>query len=444
MIRYVSLVGLLLSASAVRAGVLPLPAGLPREILSEDVPLAFSAAPFLAEDFAVEWAGEALPGVRAEIVPRTRQWVRVAEVLVLPRARLAVTADGVEDGRVTSGGASQPLVVERATGRVEIPIALVSGDANPIHVVVRRAGRASFGRLVVRFRPRPSAGPGRVFYDPSCSRFALDSQASLPPAGQWLYVGCRQMILRAAEGEAGGLEALVYWDGAGDVVRVGGVDSAPGAAPVWLLALRSAPGRIDLEAPDARVTLSWRMAPRFHRAFVGLGLGPYARRYEIDGGGTETVTPLLTVYGAYFITDAVRLVLFDAASLDRHPYTDLGLYLYTESFRFLDRRVGFNLLLGAHVLAIRPRDEWLWRLSGPQGVELVFTDFGRRGWSLTAGGFLYPPVDVRAYYNLWLRYGTARAFFEVNYIEFTESVGAGALRSRSAGLSIGLPVLRFL
>src|SRR3954469_9950238 len=65
----------------------PLPPSLAFEAMSETMPTAFAPAEFSAEDFALEWEGPPLPGVEVRLQGRSREWVRVQDVLVLPRAR---------------------------------------------------------------------------------------------------------------------------------------------------------------------------------------------------------------------------------------------------------------------------------------------------------------------------------------------------------------------
>src|SRR5438105_2408380 len=89
----------LFSASA-QAGVVALPPQIAEEILSESVPTVFfSPNSFEATDFEAYWAEPPPPGASLSLGAESLQWVRVAEVLLLPRGRLVVeldpsTADG--------------------------------------------------------------------------------------------------------------------------------------------------------------------------------------------------------------------------------------------------------------------------------------------------------------------------------------------------------------
>jgi hypothetical protein len=103
-----------------------------------------------------------------------------------------------------------------------------------------------------------------------------------------------------------------------------------------------------------------------------------------------------------------------------------------------------NLLLGANLLVYARHDSYTARVSAPQGLELITRDVLGRGKNVTLGAFIYPKINERSYYNMWLRWGSQEIFGEVNYIEWQEPHADGATRSRALGLSFGAAVLRFL
>jgi hypothetical protein len=137
-------------------------------------------------------------------------------------------------------------------------------------------------------------------------------------------------------------------------------------------------------------------------------------------------------------------VYFNAAVLHHLGSMDQGLYLWLEQFRIFDERVSMHLLLGANLLVYARHGGVAARVSAPQGVELITRDVLGRGKNLTLGAFIYPKINQRSYYNIWLRWGSQDMFGEVNYIEWQEPHGGGASKSRALGLSFGAAVLRFL
>src|SRR4051794_39930353 len=105
-------VALLVSAPA-RALITELPSSLAHDVLSETVPTAFDAFDLPASSYVFEWPGGKAPeGVSLSLLEGTVQWVRVADVLVLPRVRLKVRIAGGDEGRVSNSGFSQTLVAK--------------------------------------------------------------------------------------------------------------------------------------------------------------------------------------------------------------------------------------------------------------------------------------------------------------------------------------------
>lgn len=428
--------------AAAHAFVTELPASLAPETLSETVPTAFAVFDLSTQDYGFEWVGPSVEGVNFRLAPGTVQWVRVADVLVLPRARLVINAPGAESGRVTSAGFSQAL----SRSRVEVPVALISGEGNPIDFRIRRAGKDLAGRVVLRFRPRKDLGSERVFTDASCSRFGMKvtGTAQSPQARGWGYIGCRMVVSENTGHRTSSLEAYVFWDGVGQTVRVGGADTPESSVSVWPLRLRSEPGEVTLTAPPAdTMTIRYGTPENLHLGSIGMGLGPYWDHFSGNGEDLSTVAPVLTLYGSYFITEQLRLLAFDATTIDPHLTTDFGLYIGTEYLKFLDRRVVINLLLGAHALGFRSLGEYYVKLGVPQGVEITLVDVLKKSCNVQTGFFLYPLINGKSYYNVWFRWGSPRLFGEFNYISWDETLGSQGIHTDTAGVSIGFPIGKF-
>jgi hypothetical protein len=107
---------LLFECAEGKAVVLQPSPSLAHEILSESVPSAFAPNDFDTLDFSIEWTTGKVEGVEATLARGTLEWVRVSEVLVLPRARLLVSVRDVEAGRLTNAGFSVPLAVHEGHG----------------------------------------------------------------------------------------------------------------------------------------------------------------------------------------------------------------------------------------------------------------------------------------------------------------------------------------
>lgn len=421
-----------------------LPQSLANGVLSEPTPFSFSPAGFDASDFRAEWESEPVPGVSFYIGPKSFEWVRVAELLVIPRARLLVVGEEVEKGQLRNAGFTQPFVVSDGKARAELPIALISGDKNPVEIQVVRNGKLYTGRIVIRFNPN-EPNKSKILFDPSCSPFNLKIQNSSIKPDSWMYVGCRLVYVEGAEHLTSSLEVFVFWDGVGQSILLDGMETPSASLSVWALRLRSEPGRFVLRSGNQEVTLNYSVPARMYWGSLGVGLGPY--HYTFQGGDKNvsgSIIPLVTLYGSYLMTAANRLVFFSANALNSSFYTDFGVYFVTEQFKTMDRRLSLNLHLGAHMIGFNYKNSMLFKFSGPQGIEVIFRDFFKRRYNLSVGAFLYPPIQGRSYYNTWVRWGTAALFWEFNYMAWRESVSDASLFNRSYGLCVGFPLARFL
>ena len=431
-----------LASRSVLATINTLSPSAVQDTLSESVPTAFAPADFNlgASDFAVEWVGAPISGVEARIGENTLQWVRVEEVLVLPRARLIVSAKDSQGGAIVSGGFAQGIA---ADGTAEIPVALVSGDSNPISVTVIRGGKEIRGEWRIRFKPKASSSGARVGIDASCSRYGVKARSSpVLSNDEWIYVGCRLSVMHAEGHRTSSLEMYVYWDNIGKRLKVDGADALPLRPTIWTLRVRSRPGVVKLSDGDHEVSLEYAIPEDFHYLALGVGIGPYSYQFIAGDANVSTATPLLTVYGSYFIKEPLRIVAFDATAFNGQMVTDFGIYLNTEYARFLDNRVALNLMLGAHAIGYQAFGAYYLQVSAPQGIEMVFSDAFGRNRNLTLGGFIYPPINDVSYYNIWLRWGSPAIFGELNYILWNEQLGDQSIYSRSFGVSVGFPIAK--
>lgn len=450
-VRARPILAILLGAAAAslpraEASIYHLPESLAQDAVSETVPSAFPPSGFEAEDFAAEWTSRPIEGVSLKVVKRSLQWVRIGEIFVLPRGRLEVQAASVESGQVHNGSFTQHFAVSGGSGTVEMPVALVSGKDNRISIVVRRGGQDLRGEAEIRFRPRPTANGDapRVYTDTTCTPRGIRVESSTLASDQWIYIGCRLAVVEDEHDTVGSLEMYVFWEGAGETIRVGGVETQASTPGVWALRLRNKPGKVTIRSGETAVTLAYFAPDPLDMAALGLGVGPYAYTFQGAGESLSTYVPVLTLYGSYLLTDSSYLVAFSAAALSKqNPNADLGIYLRSESVRTLDQRISINFLFGGHALAFRHLGNLYLKIGLPQGFEAVLRDAVWRGWSMSAGAFLFPPVDDKLYYNLWYRFGRGPYFAEINYIAFQEKISAGLVYSRSVGVTFGFPVAKF-
>lgn len=431
----------LLMVSSSWAYVLPFPKNLAHEILSESVPTAFAPNSWTVEDFSVDWVGNPIPGVQFSLGKKSLQWVRVSEVLALPRAHLEVRAEKIEGGRVTASEFSDAFRMDPSTGgshgTIDFPVALISGDENLIQILIRKDGKEIEGRLRIRFKPRDNES--HIYYDPSCSRFGLTAESIGAKPDEWVYFGCRLIYSEGGKYRTGSLEVLVFWDNVGNTIQVGGLNTPQASPSLWTFRLRSHSEPLQLKAGNHQMNVRYFVAERLHLLSLGMGIGPYSYLFQGQSDPDDRVAPIITLYASFFLTETVRIVAFDATAIAAKTYTDLGLYLNTENFRIIDRRLTINLLLGAHVIAVKSQGQTFVIPGFPQGLEMSFSDFLMRGKSVGVGGFIYPSINGKAYHNVWIRWG-GRLFAEINYIYWEEVLHDQQFHSRSLGVSFGFPL----
>ena len=444
----------LAQAPNARCDIVSLTGSLVQDALSESMPTAFAPDDIdtsaVLGDFSVRWVGTPIPGVSFRLEPNSLQWVRVQEVLVVPRARLWLHVENASSGSIQSGNFAQPISADISTAKEAsalVPVALVSGAGNPMEITVIRGGTVLKGRVEIRYS---STDPKRasVGIDSSCSRFGFSVEASNFPSDQRMYLGCRLVVSEGENYRTSSLDVYVFWDAPGSrsnrEISINGVPTAAVRPSLWLLSLQSAPGKATLEENGRSVTIHYSIPDRLHFGSVGMGLGPYSHQYSDPATSVSEVAPLLTVYGSYAFSDTTRLIGFDATTISDQWVTDFGLYLTNELARVLDNRLAVHILLGGHAIGFSSGGQYYLKLGAPQGIDVVFADAFQRNRNLSLGGYVFPSVSGTSYYNFWLRWGSPSVFAEINYILWTEQLSSQEVFSRSIGLSIGFPVVRFL
>ncbi len=428
-----------------RALILELPPTLAPEVLSETVPFVFDPGELRAQDFSIKWSGPTLEGVEVRVGEESLEWVRVKDVFVIPRGRIIVETKNAQAGRILNYGYSQAFQKEGDLWRAEIPVVFFSGKENSVQVTLVRDGKTIMGTLGFEFQPQAKEREGQVMIDPSCSPFNVAPKDVSIKANSWIFVGCRLAYVEGDKHLTSSLEIYVIWDNVGQIIKVDGIDQAASSQNVWALRQRAYPGNVAMSADGgaSKVTLTYSVAEKQHWAFLGVGVGPYSYSYFDSATAVNSYAPIMTLYGSFLFTELMRIVMFNATAFHSKFYSDLGIYLLTEQTRSFDKRLSFNLLLGLHGIVFKDGEKTVFKLGGPQGAELIFRDFLKRNHNLGLGAFIFPPIGGKAYYNVWLRWGTPSFFGELNYLAWQEAVDSHTVYSRSFGLTVGMPLARF-
>jgi hypothetical protein len=444
-----------------------LPESLAYEALSDTVPFVFSPAPFEAVDFAPYWIDSPLSGVTLSLAENSIEWVRVAELVLVPRGRLRIDFPSGVVGSVESEGffhLSNTKQGSMENGAIELPVALL-GTATQYHlkVTVRKPGleKPLVSRVGIRFKGERFPVEQRVLVDRTCSPSRFEWIEQSLSADEWVYIGCRFVVGWGEKHQVGSLETYVLWSSTRDAV-LGGESSSlrwnehslePILPGLYAMRLWSKPGYVSLmngrelggkEATPSKLQYRYSLSDRFHNGFLGAGVGPYDYQFASSETLSSGTRPLLTVYGGFFLSDPMRIVFFNATAFDRNYFSDTGLYLNLDQFTALDGHFAFKLLLGMHALAFPANGVNQTNFSLPQGFEASFKDLGGRNRNLLAGAFIYPKINDRSYYNVWVRWGSSRFFGEFNYIKWSELADEQLFECSSIGLSFGGHLWSFL
>jgi hypothetical protein len=320
---------------------------------------------------------------------------------------------------------------------VILPVVLTQEKGNEILV-----GAEKPVSIPVRFKRVRSLEPELVV-DSSCSSMPIRFH-EVKLDRSWVHVVCRSIHPKHGSfGSSQRYEVELRWEteGRDPSMSLNGDEIASDDGITHHLSFTQTSGRYRVSKGKDSFEVTLPVAERFHPFWLSMGIGPYSH------GTTEfpdAQRAFPTFYAGYFLSETMKLVSFTAIPIKPKPEIDTGIYLVLEQFRGLDERIHLNLLLGAHAISFESRGVRDTRWSAPQGVELGFRDFILKGENLTLGSFFYPLIADRSYINTWLRFGSGKLFYEFNFIQWQEPISGGSFGAKSAGLSIGFPLLRAL
>jgi hypothetical protein len=366
--------------------------------------------------------------------PDSLQWIRRADGLVVPRARLRVRAAdrAALDVGADYRGRRYPFAAER-DGSASSEFFVDLFDAAP--VVLLQDG-AEIGRVAVDPRPKAARG-ARHMIDYSCAPFG----ASLEGADDlFASVSCQLIRLGGLGAEQPMLEVDVF---------VVGLKSADGrAGPVTAIFYGDAPVRwrgVDSTGRSRQIVVRAVVPEKLRRLRLAAGVGPYRLLTKDVAVDRLDYAPAVMLYANYYIEGGLSLRAFDgavSAGPARGPlFNNFGAYFSYELFKALDNRVQTVALIGAQGITFAPQGlehAPFSQLIYPQGFELTYSNaFGQKGRSLSGGAFLSPETTT-PYRNFWLRYG-GRAFAELNYITWSYGSSSAAMWGASFGFPLSRP-----
>ena len=369
--------------------------------------------------------------VEARWIERSVKWVRTADGLPLPRARLRVVVHAVPERAILRWrGRAVPFQEGTDGAFTEIFVPLLEGGEARVDLDGRPAARIKIAAKRV-----PTGSPSVLHaIDHSCSPWNVSIKGL---DDSYLSLSCRMTPV----GLIGKEEALleVHWAAAG-------VTLPDGTAPSMAAALRDGhPARLTLIGPDGTprvVELSATVPPRLHRMRLAWGAGPYHLSSSGPSGNGWAGSAML--YGNFRLRtaeDGLSIRAFEAA-VSQSPtntafFNNLGLYFAYDLKRVWDSRLHLTALLGMQTVTFAPhglaRRAYSTALA-PQGFEISYPDaFGQKN-KILSGGLFLQPTTATPYQNFWVRYG-GNWFGELNYISWRSN----DRYARMSGISVGAP-----
>ena len=405
--------------------------------LSSVIPTLIGPPSLNEENFHVSWVNASIPHVEVNIVDKSLQWTRMKHGLAIPRAQLHIKGKTIDSGSVHYAGFTHPIT----NGKAEVPIALISGKKNAVQLEIQRGENVYRKKLKVVFQEYQQKQEN-VYFGSSCSSYFFE-KIEEHLSDSWVYFSCRVNMDRRNGQFIPNLEVYLYWDQKNSIIHMNDTPLKEVAPSVYRFKVGKWTSRkLSFKSNHQKFSIQYSLPEKVNLGRVAMGLGPYHYLFEDGAADVKSLSPLMTLYFSYKLSDSSRLVSFEATSFHPSFFSDLGIYFLIEQGKFFDNRAKLNLLFGGHTLIFKSRDSTYFRPSAPQGFEILFKDFLEPRRTLGLGGFINPGVSGHSYWNVWIRWG-GPYFVELNYIAFKEPLYKDTVFARSLGLMVGFPLFGF-
>lgn len=367
--------------------------------------------------------------LKATFVRNSVQWVRVNDILLLPRAAVKIQASLPAHKVHLIYQNNIVLMQSNSESESETEMFVSLFNPSPIKVVID--GKESG---LIEIQSRNVRGiKDNILIDYSCAPYNLEIKGL---EDHFASIGCNLLRHGDFGSEYGVLE--IYWS-TSDLTLLDG--SGP---PFTGIVKEENPLRVQVKnALDeiSVVEIKANVPKRLNRIKTAIGFGPYVfKTHEDNSQSKEVITPSYMVYGNFYLNKQNSLRAFDAMIWQKSFFNNLGLYYANELALVFDNRIQLTTLLGAQTVSyyFKQSQKTLHQVIYPQGFELSYLHaFGMKNYSLVYGMFIYP-FGVNNYQNIWLRHGK-RWFWELNYLSWAN----GDKKTYMYGLSVGIPFISF-
>ncbi|MCE3012643.1 MAG: hypothetical protein LW878_06210 [Proteobacteria bacterium] len=383
--------------------------------------LAEQRLPIALQDFILK--KENRSHIKLQWVKDSVQWIRLNEVLLMPRAKLRIqipfTASSFHVKYL-----NKVFLLQSYQGKASLDLWVSLFRAEPITIL---KGSEVF-EVITLSAEKSKQTTNTQLIDYSCAPWSVEVSGL---DDDYLSVGCQFHRSGKVGAEVPHLEIL--WSAASYRLE----DNSP--SPYYASITNSQPVEFEVinsKKEKRKVTIKSKLPKRVKRLRVGFGLGPHQFKTMENKATEDRWTGSYFLYSNLYLSEGVSLRAFDAYTRQNATFNNAGLYYATEISKFFDNRFSFTTLIGAQILTYKtPQGDNFNEAIFPQGGEIVWQHpFGLKNYRMTVGLF-FDLSQAHTYQNNWLRFGTS-TFVEVNYIKW----GTENTQAELWGFSVGFPI----
>lgn len=365
------------------------------------------------------------------------QWIRVNDVLLTPRARLAIYFIG-NASDFTIKYREQSIIMQQSKNFAvtQFFVSLFQFDKAKIFYRGSQIGTISFHAKENKDKKRRTH-----LVDYSCSRNNIKIKGM---DNEYISLGCRTQRIGKFGKEKPMTEIL--WSSANYKL----LDNSE--APYLSVFMDSKPVKVKVKNQFneiKEIEISARIPKRLHRLNIAYGLGPYAfnTTFARDPKGVEEeefettqepIAPAFMIYSNFKLSKETSIRGFNAIVAKKSIFNNLGLYFASDLAKVMDNKLTITTLLGMQHLYFQydSKSKIISEPIFPQGIEVNYNHaFGIENYLIGGGAFL-SPSESYDYQNVWVRWGKG-IFWELNYIYWKKDEFSAKTWGLSAGFFFG-------
>lgn len=367
---------------------------------------------------------------RVRFKKQSIQWVRYDNVLLMPRARIAVYfKEDAKNIHLKYRKHSINLQQSQLVAHTEFFVSLFQQDEIVVYFQGKEVGS------IWTVAKKPNKKRNTLLIDYSCSKYKIEVENL---ENEFTSLGCRTRRVGSIGSEAPIVELL--WTTANykliDNARSPYVAVAKGTQKIKA-------SLINHLGEKKSISITIHVPKRIHRLGTAIGFGPYYfsttyKENESDDLQEEDphIAPAGMLYFNFHLYPGVSVRGFNALVSQSSLFNNGGIYFANDLAVALDNKLTITTLIGVQALYFRFKSEskTFSEPIFPQGIEFTYKHpFGNKNHVLGGGAFLSPSESFD-YQNVWIRYNG----WELNYIYW----GQDGFSAKMWGLSYILPLAK--